>query len=168
MNHERCLADEIHIKRSGGDETARYRLNGAQTVFLVDGVERWGGNRSFGPYSLTSLHGAKTCGNHKSGVPNRHCVIHNPSPHAMRKWPLIWREGLVGSDSALLRMCPHYRLHPDPDYVYWSLQEDNQAAIGHSCCSKCWAGGRCVSMTSPNDATSWAPKTEMEDFMSHL
>lgn len=41
----------------------------------------------------------------------RYCVIHNPSAHHMRRWPLDWRD-----DSKIFeRECPHGVGHPDPD-----------------------------------------------------
>ncbi|AMU58948.1 hypothetical protein [Mycobacteroides abscessus] len=44
------------------------------------------------------------------------CVIHNPSDHHMRAWPLVWR-----NDRKLFeRTCPHGVGHPDPDqFGYW-------------------------------------------------
>lgn len=39
------------------------------------------------------------------------CVIHNPSDHHMLSWPLTWIQGI----GALVRICPHDLLHPDPD-----------------------------------------------------
>jgi hypothetical protein len=48
----------------------------------------------------------------------RHCVIHNPSAHPMRDWPLVWR-----SDRQLMeRICPHGVGHPDPDHVAFLAQ----------------------------------------------
>lgn len=39
-----------------------------------------------------------------------HCVIHNPSAHPMRSWPMNIRE------TALIeRLCRHSIGHPDPD-----------------------------------------------------
>ena len=44
----------------------------------------------------------------------RTCVIHNPSRHAMRQWPMHLREtGLVE------RICEHGVGHPDPDSAAW-------------------------------------------------
>lgn len=40
-----------------------------------------------------------------------HCVIHNPSRHHMRTWPLKWR----WDKSMFERICPHGTGHPDPD-----------------------------------------------------
>jgi hypothetical protein len=41
------------------------------------------------------------------------CVIHNPSHHHMRDWPLHWR-----ADRGLMeRICEHGVGHPDPDHL---------------------------------------------------
>jgi hypothetical protein len=41
------------------------------------------------------------------------CVIHSPSDHSMRDWPLNWR-----SDTGVMeRFCPHGVGHPDPDHM---------------------------------------------------
>ena len=44
-----------------------------------------------------------------------HCVVHNPSDHNMRNFPLLWR-----SDRKMFeRTCPHGIGHPDPDHMSW-------------------------------------------------
>ena len=45
------------------------------------------------------------------------CVIHNPTEHHMRTWPLHWRQ-----DRGIFeRVCEHGVGHPDPDhYPHWS------------------------------------------------
>ena len=49
----------------------------------------------------------------KTDCKGEHCVIHNPSNHAMREFPTHWRE-----DRALMeRICPHGIEHPDPDDI---------------------------------------------------
>lgn len=49
----------------------------------------------------------------------RECVIHNPTEHPMRRFPLHWR-----ADRAIFeRLCPHGVGHPDPDQqAYWREQ----------------------------------------------
>lgn len=43
----------------------------------------------------------------------QHCVIHNPSDHAMRDFPTHWR-----NDRKIMeRICPHGVGHPDPDEI---------------------------------------------------
>lgn len=39
------------------------------------------------------------------------CVIHHPSAHGMRDWPLYWR----GDRGLMERACKHGVGHPDPD-----------------------------------------------------
>jgi hypothetical protein len=53
---------------------------------------------------LENVHPASACG-------GEHCVIHAPSAHHMRTWPLVWR----GDKGVMERMCPHGVGHPDPD-----------------------------------------------------
>ena len=51
-------------------------------------------------------------GVHPPGVcAGRACVVHGPSEHHMRDWPMVWRpfRGQVE------RTCPHGIGHPDPD-----------------------------------------------------
>lgn len=44
------------------------------------------------------------------------CTLHNPTPHHMRSWILLWNE----RDERLMRACPHSFQHPDPDQIpYW-------------------------------------------------
>lgn len=41
----------------------------------------------------------------------RPCVVHNPTEHHMRGWPLVWH-----NDRGIFeRTCPHGIGHPDPD-----------------------------------------------------
>lgn len=41
------------------------------------------------------------------------CVIHNPTDHHMRTWPMNWR----GDRGLIERICPHGIGHPDPDHL---------------------------------------------------
>lgn len=41
----------------------------------------------------------------------RSCIMHNPSRHHMRDWPLTWRD----DKGVFERACPHGVGHPDPD-----------------------------------------------------
>ena len=61
------------------------------------------------------------------------CVIHNPTDHHMRRWPLIWRD----DRQILERICVHGTGHPDPDHLpYWAAtgRDDNR---WHGCCDCC-------------------------------
>jgi hypothetical protein len=46
----------------------------------------------------------------------RPCVVHDPSDHHMRSWPLHWDDDGKG----FLRICVHGYYHPDPDqFHFW-------------------------------------------------
>jgi hypothetical protein len=62
----------------------------------------------------------------------RACVIHQPSAHHMRSWPLHWRD-----DRGIFeRICPHHIGHPDPDQdAYW--RETGRTAAGVHGCDGC-------------------------------
>lgn len=68
------------------------------------------------------------------------CVIHRPSGHHMRAWPLHWRD-----DRGLFeRVCPHGIGHPDPDqYAHW--QRAGRTGMGVHCCDSCCVPARAVS-----------------------
>lgn len=57
-----------------------------------------------GVATLTNVHRATRCA-------GRPCVIHHPSEHHMRAWPLNWRD----DTGVMERVCPHRIGHPDPD-----------------------------------------------------
>jgi hypothetical protein len=59
-------------------------------------------------HGLVKVHPRTACAGR--GLP---CVIHSPSEHHMREWPLNWR-----SDTRVMeRVCPHGVGHPDPDHM---------------------------------------------------
>lgn len=71
-----------------------------------------------GMATLRNVHLADKCA-------GQYCVIHNPSDHHMREWPLNWRD-----DTGIMeRFCPHGVGHPDPDAL------DFHARLGQS-----WSG----------------------------
>lgn len=53
------------------------------------------------------------------------CIIHNPSDHHMRDWPLIWRD----DRGCFERVCSCGVGHPDPD-------DRNHDGV-HGCCGCC-------------------------------
>jgi hypothetical protein len=58
------------------------------------------------------------------------CVIHNPSDHPLRQFPLHWR----GDIGLMERICTHGVGHPDPDHLAWDPRE----GMGiHGCCGCC-------------------------------
>ena len=59
----------------------------------------------------------------------RVCVIHRPTEHHMRPWPLHWR----GDRLLFERLCPHGVGHPDPDqFDYWEATGRRHLSI-HGC-----------------------------------
>lgn len=62
------------------------------------------------------------------------CVIHNPSDHHMRGWPLHWRE-----DRRLFeRIDPMGAGHPDPDDLNYHYKKDSATTKGvHGCNGLC-------------------------------
>lgn len=71
---------------------------------IEHGTEPVLGAQLEGPVWLENVHPATQC----SG---EFCVLHNPSDHHMREWPLNWRD----DRSIMERICPHGIGHPDPD-----------------------------------------------------
>lgn len=62
---------------------------------------------------LTGVHPKANC----SG----YCVVHNPSSHEMREYPL----GFSMEEQTFYRTCPHGEEHQDPDErEYWKIQLD--------------------------------------------
>ena len=62
------------------------------------------------------------------------CVVHNPTAHHMRWWPLLWRD-----DRGIFeRICPEHGVgHPDPDqFPYWRATDRMWEAV-HGCCGCC-------------------------------
>lgn len=59
-----------------------------------------------GTVVIENVHTPDRCAGH-------HCVIHNPSDHHMRGWPLNWRDDW----GIMERICPHGIGHPDPDDI---------------------------------------------------
>lgn len=75
---------------------------------------------------LQNVHSASKCA-------GRHCVLHNPSDHHMREWPLNWRD-----DTKIMeRLCPHGVGHPDPDDVAYQIMVDRSWAAIHGCDGCC-------------------------------
>lgn len=67
-----------------------------------------------------------------------YCVIHNPSEHHMRAWPLNWRD-----DKGLMeRICPHRIGHPDPDDLAFHVRNGRGALGVHGCDGCCARGNR--------------------------
>jgi hypothetical protein len=76
---------------------------------------------------LHNVHAAKVCAGQR-------CVIHHPTDHHMREWPLLWR-----FDRCIFeRLCPKHGIgHPDPDqFEYWRLKDMTWEGV-HGCCGCC-------------------------------
>lgn len=67
----------------------------------------------------------------------RVCVLHNPTEHHMRFWPIHYR----GQLNVFERTCPCGVNHPDPDQTPFWKQVALEAYAAHGCCPKgCCAG----------------------------
>lgn len=63
----------------------------------------------------------------------RACVIHNPSDHSMRSFPLHWR----GDRGLMERTCPHGIGHPDPDDLAYKVSIGKLYEGVHGCDGCC-------------------------------
>ena len=77
---------------------------------------------NIGPAILKNVHDHSKCA-------DRSCVIHNPSDHHMRDWPLHWR----GDTGVMERTCSHFIGHPDPDQPW----PDDDGRWTHGCDGCC-------------------------------
>jgi hypothetical protein len=66
------------------------------------------------------------------------CVIHNPSEHHMRLWPLVWRDDM----GVMERTCPHGVGHPDPDDAALLERTGRREFTVHGCDMCCWTSGK--------------------------
>lgn len=69
----------------------------------------------------------------ESKCKGRHCVMHNPSNHHMREWPLNWRDDI----KVMERICPHGIGHPDPDDAAYHRSIGKDWALIHGCDGCC-------------------------------
>ena len=79
-----------------------------------------------GALPLVNVHDPSECA-------GRGCVIHHPSQHHIRSWPLNWRQDL----RAMERICRHGIGHPDPDDLAWQVSQGRSHAGVHSCDGCC-------------------------------
>jgi hypothetical protein len=64
----------------------------------------------------------------------RPCVIHAPSDHHMRDWPLNWRD----DEKQMERLCPDHAVgHPDPDDLAFQVSIGRGWMATHGCCGCC-------------------------------
>ena len=66
------------------------------------------------------------------------CVVHRPSDHFMREWPLVCRTSRL-----LERVCAHGVGHPDPDSLAYFLWRDPETELGFHGCDGCCTPGAC-------------------------
>jgi hypothetical protein len=82
---------------------------------------------------LKGIHKAADC-------TGRHCVIHDPSDHAMASFKTNWRHGGMFDIKPphMERICPHGVGHPDPDDVaFWHSRGENVSVHGcDGCCGE--------------------------------
>lgn len=98
-------------------------------TFPVDNIAEPVFGIQVGPGTLTNIHDPAKCA-------GRPCVIHNPSDHHMRDWPLNWR-----SDKGLMeRMCVHGTGHPDPDDLAFHVENGREWQGVHGCDGCCSEG----------------------------
>lgn len=78
----------------------------------------------------------------------RPCVIHNPTEHSMRDWPIVVRQMWINPTTSTLvfeRLCTHGTGHPDPDQdAFWTEVGGEHLGV-HGCCG-------CCSSAAPPDA----------------
>lgn len=85
----------------------------------------WGAITKPGSITLAAVHPGAVC-------EGRPCVIHSPTDHHMRGWPLLWRD-----DRGIFeRICEHGVGHPDPDQLYY-WRETGPAEAVHGCDGCC-------------------------------
>lgn len=69
----------------------------------------------------------------------RGCVIHSPSDHHMKDWPLVMRPR--GGHLLSERICNCGVGHPDPDYLAYILdsfgENESKNESIHGCCGCC-------------------------------
>lgn len=79
-----------------------------------------------GPMTLSNIHPPGKCA-------GQACMIHNPSDHHMRGWPLNWRD----DKRVMERICPHGVGHPDPDSAAFLASVGEQGRTLHGCDGCC-------------------------------
>jgi hypothetical protein len=78
------------------------------------------------PVVIANVHSASACA-------GRACVMHNPSAHHMRAWPLTWRN----DKGVFERHCEHGVGHPDPDDAAWHTMIARRDLNVHGCDGCC-------------------------------
>jgi len=103
---------------------------GDDTKYLVGSAAEPTLGFQVGPTVLHHVHPPQSCA-------GRPCVVHSPSEHHMRDWPLNWR----GDRRIMERICPHGIGHPDPDDTRYRVSAGRGGSV-HGCDGCCVEGDR--------------------------
>jgi hypothetical protein len=95
-------------------------------TFDVDNIAEPVFGMQVGKGFLYNLHPQERCA-------GRPCVIHNPSDHHMKDWPLNWR----ADKSQMERLCSHGTGHPDPDDLDYHKSQGRDWMSVHGCDGCC-------------------------------
>ena len=78
---------------------------------------------------------SKMNGRHlKTSCKGQTCIIHNPLPHHMRYWEIVWHKG----NAAIMRVCPHGQEHVDLSVIPFLRRYPNlRKNIVHDCDGCC-------------------------------
>lgn len=98
----------------------RFDKDDRHTIYVWAGFEE---------HKIVNVHDESQC-------EHRACVVHNPSDHHMKQWPLHWRD----DRTIFERICSHGVGHPDPDQIpFW--KETGQLYQATHGCDLCCRGG---------------------------
>lgn len=102
-------------------ETSKHekKFHTERTVFTVRQAHQSG----WDPLMAMSVHKQDEC----SG---EFCVIHKPSMHHMRFWPIVFEPDL---QFLAMRSCEHGMLHPDPDSLAHFLEMGSDYTVHLEC-----------------------------------
>ena len=104
-----------------------------------------------------TIHGVSPTNVHpESACTGRPCVLHNPTDHTMRDWPIRW-----ATDTALFeRACPHSEWVVDPDQLDYLRQ--TYVTLRRICCGFTTSGPRvkcleCGDVIRSHHRHDWKP-----------
>lgn len=87
---------------------------------------------------LAQVHDPGRC----EGTP---CVVHGPSDHHMRQWPLEW----INEPGKFVRICACGCAHPDPDQFATWREQHREYLAWHACCDLRCCDYRCPGPKGP-------------------
>ena len=111
------------------------------SVYLIGSASEPIHGQQIGSTAIVNVHDSTKC----AGYP---CVMHRPSAHHMRDWPLNWR----GDKRVMERTCPHGVGHPDPDDAAYQHRLGRAWMTVHGCDINPETGERCCAR--PNEVSS--------------